>query len=1432
MFNLNFTICQLEKYCQENDIKYVDPKINYAYHTGLLSEIVNKLEVYFANLTFSFPKLDVYSPILGRFINQNDVGNMAHILSVELIKPFSFRKSIEKLYNENEANVYVECGPGHILANYVNKILNRSFIAINSNEPGKRSNITFDNTYLLLDFLKKQKEMCFVGKDNTINEIEKLTGYPQKLILQLLESPTIDNKLFAVPNNIFNKIQLLLDKEDNNQFRQKNVVNVKDTNIKNKVVNVISSETGYPKEMLDIDADLEADLGIDSVKLGEILSRLAAESGIELSDDQQIHTIGDIIKGYKGQNNNESVKEEEETNRKENNDNKDIQARIIEIISDETGYPKEVLDTDADLEADLGIDSVKLGEILSRLAAESGIELSDDQQIHTIGDIIKGYKGQNNNESVKEEEETNRKENNDNKDIQARVIEIISDETGYPKEVLDTDADLEADLGIDSVKLGEILSRLAAESGIELSDDQQIHTIGDIIKGYKGQNNNESVKEEEETNRKENNDNKDIQARVIEIISDETGYPKEVLDTDADLEADLGIDSVKLGEILSRLAAESGIELSDDQQIHTIHDILKQCVSREDCSVEKNTECNASIHRYAAEKVEYPLKKENNIDISSFNVLLIGSEKYSLLTKKVYQKLRLKVKNILYIDGNKLHQTRNIKEFLYREFETSKFKCNAIVNLSSLDTNDDLNESFEEWNLNDDLLYETLFYSVKYYYNDLAANGYLISIVSTDNSFGISNNNIYSPSLGIVTGFTKGLEKELRPFKAKVIGTSLKEDVSSLILEEFNKFGNAIEISYENEKRYKLITIPQKLKQESENIMVGENDTVLATGGGKGITYELLKRLCEVTDCNAVIIGRSDFPDGNEKWLTDNSNELEAWKKEFLLSERKKNPDKPLTEITFEIDRLIKSRDLYKNINNLRKQGFNIEYMKCDISKEYDVKKVSDKLREKKIQITGIINGAGLPSFGKLPNKNEKLAKKVVTVKANSLYLINKYFLNDKVKFLFSMGSISGRFGMDGQTDYSAGADVLVKISKLLAYKYPKLNCKVIGWPAWEKVGMASNPEVIKVQKEERGLDYISINEGQDFFIDELMNFDKNVEFLYFGKLGKLNMPLGQLDNVDLKKANLINEIIDGNVINKNEYPLVEKEKAKFNDGIEVSWNLNKNAEFLNDHRIRKNKVLAGVYQVEFALETCKLYCENHGIIFKNWTIDQFEFINFVKVFERNVELRTQVHVQNVGNKILFEGNIISDFVNKNGYCLIKDKIFSTFKISLDKNEKVNVLDMMEKSQVLTTKSNINLTNYYDKLDNFIHFGKGFRCLKEVINEGKMATGIVKVCDEALEINRESTNMIINPILVDNMGRLMLINEFEASGYSIVPISLHGVRKVGNFVKNNEVYAKVIKIANSEKDCEYKAVIESKDGTVLFKVDNMRLAKIDQITND
>ena len=40
------------------------------------------------------------------------------------------------------------------------------------------------------------------------------------------------------------------------------------------MINVISERTGYPTEMLDINQDIEADLGIDSIKRVEILSSI------------------------------------------------------------------------------------------------------------------------------------------------------------------------------------------------------------------------------------------------------------------------------------------------------------------------------------------------------------------------------------------------------------------------------------------------------------------------------------------------------------------------------------------------------------------------------------------------------------------------------------------------------------------------------------------------------------------------------------------------------------------------------------------------------------------------------------------------------------------------------------------------------------------------------------------------------------------------------------------------------------------------------------------------------------------------------------------------------------------------------------------------------------------------------------------------------
>src|SRR6185437_15233135 len=67
------------------------------------------------------------------------------------------------------------------------------------------------------------------------------------------------------------------------------------------------------------------------------------------------------------------------------------QRALIAIVSEKTGYPAEMLDAGMQLDADLGIDSIKRVEILSalqeRLPDAPVIKPEHLGSLHTLGDI-------------------------------------------------------------------------------------------------------------------------------------------------------------------------------------------------------------------------------------------------------------------------------------------------------------------------------------------------------------------------------------------------------------------------------------------------------------------------------------------------------------------------------------------------------------------------------------------------------------------------------------------------------------------------------------------------------------------------------------------------------------------------------------------------------------------------------------------------------------------------------------------------------------------------------------------------------------------------------------------------------------------------------------------------------------------------------------
>jgi acyl transferase domain-containing protein len=197
----------------------------------------------------------------------------------------------------------------------------------------------------------------------------------------------------------------------------------------NNLLSITSEKTGYPIEMLELDMDMEADLGIDSIKRVEILGGLQELypnlPKPNLEELAEKRTIGQVVEYLQGQQQvtaaitpepaiipqvptqvieevapepviipqpQTQLIEEVVPESVSSPQYQDLGQTLLNITSEKTGYPVEMLELDMDMEADLGIDSIKRVEILGAMQEaypdlpKPNIEELGD--LRTIGQIV------------------------------------------------------------------------------------------------------------------------------------------------------------------------------------------------------------------------------------------------------------------------------------------------------------------------------------------------------------------------------------------------------------------------------------------------------------------------------------------------------------------------------------------------------------------------------------------------------------------------------------------------------------------------------------------------------------------------------------------------------------------------------------------------------------------------------------------------------------------------------------------------------------------------------------------------------------------------------------------------------------------------------------------------------------------------------------
>ena len=303
--------------------------------------------------------------------------------------------------------------------------------------------------------------------------------------------------------------------------------------VKQRILTLVAEKTGYPIDMLDLDLDLEADLGVDTVKQAEVMATVRETYGIERDDKLKLRdfpTLAHVIRFVHDRRPDlaavvppspaadvrpevrpeireaaTSAPATPATKPSQDGAADSVKERVLALVAEKTGYPVDMLDLGLDLEADLGVDTVKQAEVFATVRETYGIERDDKLKLRdfpTLAHIIR-YVHERRPDlaaatppspAAEAREETTASTSipalmaamNDASDpVKERVLALVAEKTGYPVDMLDLDLDLEADLGVETVKQAEVFATVRETYGIARDDKLKLRdfpTLAHVIR--------------------------------------------------------------------------------------------------------------------------------------------------------------------------------------------------------------------------------------------------------------------------------------------------------------------------------------------------------------------------------------------------------------------------------------------------------------------------------------------------------------------------------------------------------------------------------------------------------------------------------------------------------------------------------------------------------------------------------------------------------------------------------------------------------------------------------------------------------------------------------------------------------------------------------------------------------------------------------------
>ena len=1013
------------------------------------------------------------------------------------------------------------------------------------------------------------------------------------------------------------------------------------------VIEVVVNHTGYPADFVELDQDLEGELGIDTVKQAEIMADIREKFSLPVDDDFVLsdyptlnHMIGYINKMTGGaatviaapaaeaaietlaqpQVPVEISKPQSAVKLATNSETSEITPLVVEVVVAHTGYPADFIELDQDLEGELGIDTVKQAEIMGDIREKFSLPVDDDFVLsdyptlnHMIAYISRMMGGEvvaQTPITVPTPQPVEQKAAAElspspspapvpssaaSADIVEKLVEVVVKHTGYPADFIEMDQDLEGELGIDTVKQAEIMGEIRDIFSLPVDDDFVLsdhptlnHFSAYITKMVGGDSVVESVVSEAQPQPQQVEETAAIQQTSSDIVSTTRRWQIEIeecLGTSQPISLDgtvvITVDGWGISEAFAQRMEQRGLKTVLIGFESAIRDM-----STQEESGRTVYRCDPENSQHLEEVCEQ-LKQQNITAVLHMASLKLASESWS----------------------DDAYPSSQIAMSAHGFFSLLKGLDSKLASQST---------------------------------------GIVASITALDGRHG-NRGERFNSLQSAATGVTKSYSFEQPHLRCRAFDLHpeliLQADQAAQIIDEdLFELGGDIEIAIDRDlRRWTLVAFAEDLESPREPLT--NADTWIVSGGGSGVTAASIIGVSKASpDAGAhfVLLGRSSLIEECQSWIGWSEQQLTDEKMTLrqTMTDASEEGKVTMVEWNKEWQNHTRSLDIFNTIQQITSTGNSAQYCSVNVTDAEGLAELGANLGRK---ITGILHGAGLEDSKLVNDKSHQIFNNVVRVKVDGWRaLLGAVHASgsDNPNFACCFTSVAGRFGNGGQTDYAAANCVLdSEMSRLTASG----TCRAvaIGWTGWRDVGMATRGSIEAVF-EAAGIDTLSVEEGVSIFVDEALAGGKR-RVIGCGSLGIMNRfdvfrdaPL----RLPAKMAALIAD--------PTRFPFIDKVN-RIDEGQTLTTQSTLSAAdhpFLIDHAIEGVPYHPGVMALE-------MFAENALLLRPQTSLAGFEDVKFglpVKLLKGEMTVRVESLLDKQEGQISWvKCRLVSDLTNSKG---------------------------------------------------------------------------------------------------------------------------------------------------------------------------------------